>query len=845
MPRRVNVVPHTHWDREWYAPFQTFRMRLVELLDDLLPRLDADPGYAHFLLDGQMAVVDDYLAMRPQAETALRRLATSGRLAMGPWYILMDEFLVSGETMVRNLQLGLDRAAAFGGAMEVGYLPDMFGHIAQMPQLLRQFGFDHAVVWRGVPSAIDRTGFWWRAPDGSEVRAEYLPTGYGNGASMPPQAKEVLERLRAWEADHGTLLGAAAILWMNGSDHQTPQAHLGRLVAEVNALAGGDLDMRVTSLAEHVRTAPVRDLPSWTGELRSGARANLLMGVTSNRVDVRRAAARAETALERLAEPLTALFAPADQWPQALLDEAWLMVVRNSAHDSVCACSDDEVVDAVLHRYAEARQIGEGVAGQAVRIAGALTSAVGPLVVNPVARTRGGVVPVTVLGETAPEGAQLVRAEPLRRVLLDLPAASAVTVLGEIVGWTPGLSSSTVELHDDGSVEVVVFADGTPGEPAERSALTARVDALVAGRPSTRVRAWLQQIPSVRVLTRVEDVPGFGWRAHAGGPPAVPAAVADGHTVGNGLVTVTADPSDGTFAIDGLSGFGRLVDEGDVGDTYNWCPPADDVVVSTPATVAVRSEGGPLVARLEIRRTFAWPAGTPRRAAPHREGEVVTEIEVHAGDPAVRMTVTIDNPCDDHRLRMLLPLPSPAVVSRAECAFTVVERGLVAEGGPTEESLATFPSRRFVQAGGLTLAHEGVTEYELVDLDDGAAEPSSRTLAVTLLRASGWLSQGPMATRPLPAGPVHRLRGSQMRGLVERRFSIALGDVDPFALADDLLVPLQVTYGAGLGTLPPVHQVLSVDGAEVSSLRRRAGGLELRVFNPTGHEVGVTVEGRS
>ena len=160
--RQVHIVPHTHWDREWYSSFQTFRLRLVDLLDDLLPRLEADPSYAHFMLDGQMAVVDDYLAVRPDAEAALRRLAASSRLSVGPWYILMDEFLVSGETIIRNAQRGLERAAAFGGAMELGYLPDMFGHIAQMPQLLRQLGFEHAIVWRGVPSAVDRSGFWWR-----------------------------------------------------------------------------------------------------------------------------------------------------------------------------------------------------------------------------------------------------------------------------------------------------------------------------------------------------------------------------------------------------------------------------------------------------------------------------------------------------------------------------------------------------------------------------------------------------------------------------------------------------------------------------------------------------------
>src|ERR1700687_1416322 len=223
--RTVAIVPHTHWDREWYAPFQAFRLRLVDLLDEFLPRLEADPAYARFMLDGQMAVVDDYLAVRPEAEPTLRRLAASGRLAMGPWYILMDEFLVSGETIIRNLQTGLERAAAFGGAMPVGYLPDMFGHIAQMPQILALGGFDHAVVWRGVPSAVDKTAFWWTALDGSTVRAEYLWVGYSNGASMPDDAKALLRRVQIHEAELGAAVSPAArLLWTHRPVHPVPQS---------------------------------------------------------------------------------------------------------------------------------------------------------------------------------------------------------------------------------------------------------------------------------------------------------------------------------------------------------------------------------------------------------------------------------------------------------------------------------------------------------------------------------------------------------------------------------------------------------------------------------------------
>jgi alpha-mannosidase len=216
--RRVAIVPHTHWDREWYGSFQDFRLNLVDLFDALLPLLESDDGYAHFMLDGQTAVVDDYLEIRPEAEDRLRALASAGRISMGPWYILMDEFLASGETIIRNLQMGLLRGSAFGGSMAVGYLPDMFGHIAQMPQILRQAGFTDAVVWRGVPSAITRTGFIWEAPDGSAVRAEYLPDGYGNGAVLPEDAKALVQRTAdLFEETGDWLLGD--LLCMNGSDH--------------------------------------------------------------------------------------------------------------------------------------------------------------------------------------------------------------------------------------------------------------------------------------------------------------------------------------------------------------------------------------------------------------------------------------------------------------------------------------------------------------------------------------------------------------------------------------------------------------------------------------------------
>src|SRR6266480_6834827 len=319
MPTRVAIVPHTHWDREWYSPFQTFRLRLVKLLDALLPMLERDLSYARFLLDGQTAVLDDYLEVRPEAAATLTRLAAAGRLSIGPWMVLMDEFMVSGETMVRDLQFGIARGAQLGGVMDIGYLPDMFGHVAQMPQLLALAGFDHAVVWRGVPASVERTAFWWEAPDGSRVRAEYLYGSYSNGRDLPDDAKQLVTRARSYELELGPArLPGGSMLLMNGTDHQMPQPWLGRVVAEANEIQD-DYRFVVTSLAEYLPEQPTEGLATVPGELRSGARANVLMGVASNRVDVHQACAVAERALERRAEPLSALLVPAGRYPDALL----------------------------------------------------------------------------------------------------------------------------------------------------------------------------------------------------------------------------------------------------------------------------------------------------------------------------------------------------------------------------------------------------------------------------------------------------------------------------------------------------------------------------------------------
>ena len=181
MKWKIHIVSHTHWDREWYLPFQIFRARLVKMIDSLLNILSKEADFRYFTLDGQTIVLEDYLEIRPDKAEELKKRIKEGRILIGPWYILPDEFLVSGESLIRNLILGDKIARKFGRVMRIGYMPDTFGHIEEMPQIRRGFEIDNFVFWRGYTADEKRRSeFIWRAKDGSEVIAVNLPDGYFN-----------------------------------------------------------------------------------------------------------------------------------------------------------------------------------------------------------------------------------------------------------------------------------------------------------------------------------------------------------------------------------------------------------------------------------------------------------------------------------------------------------------------------------------------------------------------------------------------------------------------------------------------------------------------------------------
>src|SRR5690349_19329782 len=205
-----HLIPHTHWDREWYLPAAALQRRPVAMPHDLLRRLSADPGYRSFLLDGQTILLEDYLRARPERDGDVKALVKTGRLQLGPWYVQPDEQIPSGEALVRNLLLGAADADRWGARLDVLYAPDAFGHPAAWPTLAREFGMRYGVVWRGLGGepGQERDLYRWRGLDRKDVLLWHLsPAGYEVGATLSTQAERVFA---SWAPVRGALVARAA-----------------------------------------------------------------------------------------------------------------------------------------------------------------------------------------------------------------------------------------------------------------------------------------------------------------------------------------------------------------------------------------------------------------------------------------------------------------------------------------------------------------------------------------------------------------------------------------------------------------------------------------------------------
>lgn len=902
MSARYWIVPHTHWDREWYLTFQDFRWKLVRALDEIIETLSSNPSFAHFMLDGQTVVLDDYLALRPERGAALKTLVEAGRLAVGPWYVQPDDILATGEALIRNLQRGLASARMLGAPMMVGYLPDSFGHIGTLPSILAGFGIDSACLMRGPGPSLDKVFFQWLARDGSRVLVAYLIDGYGNGAELPMEAAAIgdaFSELR--ERQEEALVPGVPLLVMNGIDHRSIDSQL----PEVLAAAGLSAETRIGSLAAYVeafRSELPDTIPQWQGELRSVYRCPITVGCASVRQWIKREDQAISALLERRAEPLAALAsllgAP---YPRAAIDLAWQHLLLNQPHDSVCGCSIDPVHDDMRYRYAQARGLAKNIADDAARyiagrIRGPFAQAETVVAVNPApARTARALsfaaaeVPARAVlqnaaGELLPVQAVSESGEPAlffdeRFRPAQLRLAMGLVRNGQIMSYRIQNARTSWESDSVLRVDLTLAEGGAAGFDwngwvAETRPLLNRQGLTgihaVGTRFGRKTVLFSSRLPSfgaasfaLRSLNAGEEAQA-GEELHAGKD-----------SLENKLYRVRVLRDGSLELYDKKNGrryraLGRLVDSGDRGDEYNFDAPKLDSIVDQPLHVRTRvTEQGPVRATLRIEADYRVPALlTPDRLGRSRKIvaiKTVRFVSLAAGASRVEIRAEVDNTACDHRLRVHFPVPGRCTESLAGGTFETVRRGNQAEALPQrptrggvasdlsqEMPAATHPFTGFVAApwedaasgesGTLAVLSRGSREYEIVE-NCGRGE-----LAITLFRSVGWLSRADLVSRTGHAGMDIPTPGAQEQGRLTFEYAVTTCNNGTDRLQEeweDYRCPAEVVPAppdkGDLGSEVSLIDIQS-PGATFSSLTCAASGcMFLRFFEPEGKAGVVTL----
>ena len=743
----VFVVPHTHWDREWYERFEGYRARLVPMVSKLLGLLEREPGFTSFTFDGQTIAIEDHLEKCPDDRARVARLVQAERLFIGPWYVLADNILVSAESLVRNFQEGLRVAASFGRAMRAGYVADPFGHPAQIPQVLRGFGYGSYVFSRGIGAEGEDIGaeFAWEAPSGDRVLAYHLVTHYASGLALVGEMSEtegelklrVKRRLAKMVDVPARYANTATLVFMEGDDHVEAYERLPEAVAAMRE-ASPNLDARIANLEEVVAVMPT-PRTSFAGELVGGRYRPILRGVNSTRVWIKQENARCERLLVQRCEPLDAVTGgeEADE-----LRSLWRTLLQNHPHDSICGCSIDDVHDIDMRpRFDRVRVDGEALAAGLER---------------------------RVLGD----GGE-------RLVWNDLPWAR----------------------------DAVVDVDGAP----------------------TRVRCVaFGAAPAVRAPGDAASSPEDG-------------VIENEHL----RVDVAAD---GSFVIID-KGSGRrsgphnlVVDDGDRGDEYTYSY-AGPTVGSRGVAGARHTAASGDRASVAVEYVLDLPAGLrPDRLARVAEMapcRVRATISLDAGARRVDVTLSVDNQARDHRLRVLCETGTRSLTHIAGSTFAWLDRNnrVSWQRGWVEQPTPERCAHDLVALDGAVMVGvDGLREYAV--LHDG------RTIAVTLLRATGWLSRGDLRERRGHAGPALETPSAQVIGERTYRYCVVpmQGEITLAAAAREVaefLAAARIVRGARAAG--PFMEIPRESIVQPSALRATTGGVVVRLFNPRGGNERVTI----
>ncbi len=344
MKKTVYAYIHTHWDREWYREFEEFRVRLIEVFDDVIHKLETKE-LPSFYFDGQTSALEDYLEIHPENKSKIESLIKEKRLFIGPYYCSTDSFLVDCEALIKNLQIGFDYSKNFGCEDFIAYHADTFGHSEHLPSIIKYFNLNNAMFWRGLGELNSEFKF-------NGLNSTYLIEGYFHdyfNSTLPIEKKiefltRTLDRIAKYSTNN--------ILLPIGADHLCTPHKIEEQITEINKYLT-NYKIVISTPFEYLKKVKSAHIKNIKKEFRDTTRNFILPGVISSRTDLKQKNVITQWKLSRITQPLQAImaFAKATKNYQKEVDYAYKELIKNHAHDSIYGCSIDSVHKENITRY--------------------------------------------------------------------------------------------------------------------------------------------------------------------------------------------------------------------------------------------------------------------------------------------------------------------------------------------------------------------------------------------------------------------------------------------------------------------------------------------------------------
>ncbi|TFG24085.1 MAG: hypothetical protein EU533_02500 [Promethearchaeota archaeon] len=731
-------------------------------MDKLLEILDNDPNYSNFTLDGQVIPLEDYLEVRPEMEDKIKHYTKERRLSIGPMYVLPDEFLVSGESIIRNLLIGHQLSQKFGRVMKVGYIPDPFGHIAQLPQILSEFELPAILFWRGFGDEFEdnelNIEFLWNAPgNAASLLGIHLIFSYGSVANMSTNAvngnyRAALTKIKRMISQFEKYTATPYIVLNSGSDHHEAKPEIPEIVKQWNnkypekKLVQSDFEYYINKI---LNLKP--SLNSFKGELRGGRYAHLLSGVFSARMWIKQRNTAIEYLYEKYSEPISTMTCCLDKNNEFIYPKGYLLtglkwLIKNHPHDSICGCSIDQVHNEMKTRFDWAEQIGEEVFKNSMLYLIDLiklstsNNNIPFIVYNPLPWKRKDLVHFNILSH-------------IKRATKKSPGDFNI-----IDSEGQNVSYQVKNVKENPRYQTVFSISHSCSFLVEIPACGFKVFYLIPDQKPP--------IPDIKILSLNSGE----------------------HFIENEFYKVNINLNGNIQMIDKennefYDNICFFEDVGDWGDEYDFAGPQEnqtDLKFTSEDLNILSIEqyiNGPSQKTIKIDANLNLPSSLTEDRY-NRDDYLVSNlisiyISVYSGIKRVDFRVILENKSKDHRIRVLFPTKIKTETVDCDGHFYVLSRSISLPSAEkwAQKPLPTNHQKDFVSVSDskstFAVINKGLPEYEAIKNDNGTI-----TLAITLLRCVEWLSRYDLSTRPNDAGPDLNTPGAQCVGKHQFEFSL-------------------------------------------------------------------------